>query len=82
MGSIVKKITKAANKLTGGLLGKDPAMPQAVAPEPVAPAPVEAPKVEQVEDNSTDTESDKKRVRATGKKSLSVSRNSGAGINV
>lgn len=46
-------------------------------------APQEAPKevVEDVE-SSADTESGKKKTRASGKKSLSVSRSSGGGINL
>ncbi|WP_434007298.1 hypothetical protein [Pseudomonas aeruginosa] len=46
-------------------------------------APQEAPKevVEDVE-SSADTESGRKKTRASGKKSLSVSRSSGGGINL
>lgn len=76
----ISKVTKAPLKLAG--LAQDAPNPAAASETPVA-APQEAPKevVEDVE-SSADTESGRKKSRSSGKKSLSVSRNGGGGINL
>lgn len=85
MGGITKSIKKAFKKVVGtatlGLLGGNAPVPQA-ADAPVAAAPVETPTVEQVDTSDQDTESSRRRARATGKKTLSVSRSSGNGVNI
>lgn len=76
----ISKVVKTPLKAVG--LAADAPNVQTAAETPVA-APQEAPKevVEDVE-SSADTESGKKKSRASGKKSLSVSRSSGGGINL
>lgn len=84
MGGITKSISKAFKKVTNvatlGLLNQ-PQVPGAT-DAPLAATPVETPTVEQVDTTDQDTESNRKRARATGKKSLSVSRSSGNGVNI
>lgn len=76
----ISKVTKAPLKLAG--LAADAPTPS-VADTQVPAAQVEAPKevVEDV-DTSADTESGRKKARSGGKKSLSVARSSGGGINL
>lgn len=84
---LLKKIKKAVSKVTKaplkavGLAPDVPDMPQA-ADAPVAAQPVEVAKTEAVEDTEGTTASDKKKAKAGGKKSLSVSRSSGTGANL
>lgn len=94
MGKVVKKVKKAVKKvvkpvtkLAGGLLGADAQAPTAeAAPVPAAPVPaapvVDVPKEAVETDSGVPTESDRKKARAGGKKSLSVARSSGAGVNI
>lgn len=85
---LFKKIKKAIKKVTkvgsGGLLGGDDKPKQAaeVAPPPGAAAVVEAPKDEVLDADDADTESARKTAKAKGKKSLSVARSSGSGLNI
>lgn len=84
MGSIVKKIKKTVGKVTGGLLGIDQKAPSAAA-QVEAPAPaveVETAKVDNVDTGDASTESNQKRARSAGKRALSVTRNSGGGVNI
>lgn len=81
-----KSISKAFKKVVGGALntvGLGPSAPQPKAQDAqVAAAPVEVPQ-DQVTDVETDaTETNKKKVRATGKRGLQVSRTSGGGISI
>lgn len=86
-----KKIKKAFKKTlgtaSGGLLGSDDA-PKAAADAgapPVAAAPaaaVEAPKETDAETDTSDTEASRKAAKAKGKRSLSVQRQSGSGLNL
>ncbi|WBF69740.1 hypothetical protein SFP21B_045 [Shigella phage SFP21B] len=81
-----KSISKAFKKVVGGALntvGLGPSAPQPKAADTqVAAAPVEVPQ-DQVTDVETDvTETDKKKVKATGKRGLQVSRTSGGGISI
>lgn len=84
MGGITKSISKAFKKVTNvatlGLLNQ-PNIPGA-SDAPVAAVPVETPNVENVDTTDQDTESNRKRARASGKKSLSVSRSTGNGVNI
>ncbi|QUE30110.1 MAG: hypothetical protein [Enterobacter phage ENC31] len=81
-----KSISKAFKKVVGGALntvGLGPSAPQPKAQDAqVAAAPVEVPQ-DQVTDVETDApETNKKKVRATGKRGLQVSRTSGGGISI
>lgn len=84
---LFKKIKKAISKVTKaplkavGLAQDAPSAPQAADPAPAVP--IETPKEEAVDMNAdADTESGRKKTRSSGKKSLSVSRSSGSGINL
>ena len=82
---LLKKIKKAVSKVTKAPLkaaGLAPDVPDAPEAPTAAAAPVEVAKTEAVEDTAEGTVSDKKKTKAGGKKSLSVSRSSGSGINV
>jgi len=79
----VKKITNAPVKALAHAAGLDDKPETTQAP----PADVAAPEVEPAkevtdEESGADTASDKKKARSGGKRSLSVARNSGAGINI
>lgn len=73
----ISKVVKAPLKAVGLAADAPNVQTAAVAAPQVAPKEV----VEDVE-SSADTESGKKKSRASGKKSLSVSRSSGGGINL
>lgn len=81
-----KKISRTFKKVAGvatlGLVGGGQAPVPQAADAPVAAAPVETPTVEQVDTSDQDTDSSRKRARATGKKALSVSRSAGNGVNI
>lgn len=84
---IFKKIKKAVSKITKAplkVVGLAPDMPDAssAGDAPVPAQAVEVAKTEATGDTEGTTESDKKKVKAGGKKSLSVARSSGSGINV
>lgn len=81
-----KSISKAFKKVVGGALntvGLGPSAPQPKAQDAqVAAAPADVPQ-DQVTDVETDaTETDKKKVKSTGKRGLQVSRTSGGGISI
>ncbi|SOL37524.1 Phage protein [Yersinia phage fPS-19] len=85
---IVKKAIKAVTKpvvgIIGGALGKAPDMqaPDAPAPAPAAQV-IEPPTKDKADtDDGALTESGKKKAARGGKKSLSVARSSGGGINI
>lgn len=86
-----KKIKKAFKKTlgtaSGGLIGDDgtPKAADAGVPQvaPAAPAAaVEAPKETDSEADTADTEASRKAAKAKGKRSLSVQRQSGSGLNL
>lgn len=82
-----KKVKKVVKKTSGiGLLGggESPRAVEVEAPPQAAPAAqiVEAPKTDVETDDESQTESGRKKARAGGKKSLSVARSSGGGINL
>ena len=78
-----KSISKAFKKVVGGALntvGLGPSAPQPKAQDAAA-APVEVPQ-DQVTDVETDATETEKKVKATGKRGLQVSRTSGGGISI
>lgn len=83
----INKVVKGAAGAAGGLLGyrqkvKATKLEQA---DPMAPAAqiVEPPDKSNIDtEDESQTESGKKKTRAGGKKSLSVARNSGGGLNI
>lgn len=84
LGKLIKKAVKGVGKLAGGaakLIGADsPDMPDAPIP---AAQQVVAPEQQKADtDEATTSESDKKKTRARGKKSLSVARSSGGGLSI
>lgn len=83
----VKKVVKGTVGAVGGVLGGG--MPETQVIEQAAPvaAPaaqiIEPPTKDDVDtDDNAQTESGKKKARAGGKKSLSVARSSGGGLNI
>ncbi|AEJ81498.1 gp7.3 [Erwinia phage vB_EamP-L1] len=80
----VKKVTNAPLKAIGKAAGLDnqaPAQAPVAEEAPVAPE-NEIAKVETEQESGASTEGDRKKARSGGKRQLSVSRNSGAGLNV
>lgn len=82
---VVKKLTKPVEKLAKGVVGgivPKPDMPsQQEAPTPAQL--VEPPAQEKAEsEDAAQTEAGRKKARSGGKKSLSIARNSGGGINI
>ncbi|UKH49709.1 host range and adsorption protein [Rahnella phage Sarma103] len=80
----VSKVVKTAASPLAGLTGANQSAPEVVQAAPAATpaAEVETPKDTTEVDESVQSESDKKRARSGGKKSLSVTRSSGAGVNI
>ncbi len=92
MGKVVKKVKKAVKKVAkevtrpvkqvAGALAGGIGEAQAVeAPQAAAPI-VDVPEKEVSTEDEAQTESGRKKARAGGKKSLSVARSSGGGINI
>lgn len=82
---VVKKVTKPVEKLAKGTLGALAGeAPTPDIPEPVTPAAaVELATPEQVEhEDDAQTEAGRKKAARGGKKSLSVARSSGGGLNI
>lgn len=83
--AVTKPVEKVVKGTVGALAGYKPDVQVApdVAPAPVAAQIIEPPSKEDVDTNdSAQTESGKKKARAGGKKSLSVTRSSGGGLNI
>ena len=91
----VKKVTKAANKVVkevtrpvkqvaGGLAGGSGEAQVVEVPQAATPAAqiVDVPEKDVSTEDEAQTESGRKKARAGGKKSLSVARSSGGGINI
>ncbi len=77
----VKEITRPVKQVAGALAGA-PDMPEIAPPTPSA-ALIEVPQQEEVQtDTDATTEASRKKARAGGKKSLSVARSAGGGINI
>lgn len=97
MGKVVKKIKKAVKKVTKplekvakkavgavvpGAAGKT-VVQEVQAPAPAPAALVDVPTQENVEtEDEAQTEAGRRKARAGGKKSLSVARSSGGGLNI
>lgn len=78
---VVKAVTRPVKQVAGALAGS-PDMPEIVQPTPSA-ALSEVPQQEEVQtDTDAATESSRKKASAGGKKSLSVARSAGTGINI
>lgn len=98
MGKVVKKVRKAVKKavkkvgrpfekagkaVIGGLAGGTGGAVEVVQPEAApAAALIDVPDKEVETDDAAETESGRRKARAGGKKSLSVARSSGGGINI
>lgn len=81
---VAKEITRPIKQVAGALAGAPdvPDTPAIVQQTPPA-ALVEVPQQEEVQtDTDATTESNRKKARAGGKKSLSVARSAGTGINI
>lgn len=85
---LFKKIRKAVSKAikkplsaVAGLAGLADVPKAPDAPDPAAVV-VDTPKEEAKEEDGAQTESGKKKTKSGGKKSLSVARSSGGGINI
>lgn len=88
---VVKKVTKPIEKVAkgavGSLIGGEAkvveAPPQAVEAAPPAAQLVDVPNQDNVEtEDEAQTEAGRRKARAGGKKSLSVARSSGGGLNI
>lgn len=81
VGRPLEKVGKAA---IGGLAGGAGGAVEVIQPEPAAPAAalVDVPDKQVETDDAAETESGRRKARAGGKKSLSVARSSGGGINI
>lgn len=81
----IEKVAKGAVGAVGGVLGQGEKSGVQVM-EQVAPPPaqiIEPPSKDEVDtEDEAQTESGKKKARAGGKKSLSVTRSSGSGLNI
>lgn len=75
---------RAGKAVIGGLAGGARGAVEVVQPEaaPPAAALIEVPDKEVETDDAAETESGRRKARAGGKKSLSVARSSGGGINI
>ena len=89
VGKPIEKAGKEVGKAVGGALGagkQDVIQQEAPAPVVAAPPPaqiVDVPEQDKAEgEDEAQTESARKKARAGGKKSLSVARSSGGGINI
>ena len=89
VGKPIEKVGKEVGKAVGGALGAGKQeIIQQEAPAPVVAATppaqvVDVPEQDKAEgDDEAQTESARKKARAGGKKSLSVARSSGGGINI
>lgn len=83
----IKKVVKGAAGVAAGVVGlgtQKVKAPQMVQNDPSAPAQIiEPPDKDNIDtEDESQTESGKKKTRAGGKKSLSVARNSGGGLNI
>lgn len=98
MGKVVKKVRKAVKKVVkqvgrpiekigrgvAGLAGGAGGAVEVIQPEaaPAAAQIVDVPEKDVEREDSAETESGRRKARAGGKKSLSVARSSGGGINI
>ena len=83
---VVKEVARPVKQVAGALAGgageaQVVEVPQAAAATPAAQI-VDVPEKEVTTEDEAQTESGRKKARAGGKKSLSVARSSGGGINI
>ncbi|ACF15917.1 gp7.3 [Escherichia phage 13a] len=84
----VKKVTKSVKKVVNGVAGGLAGLAGGAGEAQVVEAPqaaaqiVDVPEKEVSTEDEAQTESGRKKARAGGKKSLSVARSSGGGINI
>ena len=83
---VVKEVARPVKQVAGALAGgageaQVVEVPQAAAATPAAQI-VDVPEKEVSTEDEAQTESERKKARAGGKKSLSVARSSGGGINI
>lgn len=81
---VAKEVTRPVKQVAGGLAGGAGEAQVVEAPQAAAPAAqiVDVPEKEVSTEDEAQTESGRKKARAGGKKSLSVARSSGGGINI
>lgn len=83
---VVKEVTRPVKQVAGGLAGLAGGAGEAQVVEAPQAAPaaqvVDVPEKEVSTEDEAQTESGRKKARAGGKKSLSVARSSGGGINI
>lgn len=81
---VVKEVARPVKQIAGGLAGSAGAAQEVEVPAAQTPAAqiVDVPEKEVSTEDEAQTESGRKKARAGGKKSLSVARSSGGGINI
>lgn len=81
---VVKEVARPVKQIAGGLAGSAGVAQEVEVPAAQAPAAqiVDVPEKEVSTEDEAQTESGRKKARAGGKKSLSVARSSGGGINI
>lgn len=81
---VVKEVTRPVKQVAGGLAGGAGEAQVVEVPQAATPAAqiVDVPEKEVSTEDEAQTESGRKKARAGGKKSLSVARSSGGGINI
>lgn len=81
---VTKEVTRPVKQVAKGLAGVAGAAQEVEAPAAPTPAAqiVDVPEKEVSTEDEAQTESGRKKARAGGKKSLSVARSSGGGINI
>jgi hypothetical protein len=78
---VVKEVARPVKQVASGLAGGAGEVPQPADATPAAQI-VDVPEKEVSTEDEAQTESGRKKARAGGKKSLSVARSSGGGINI
>ena len=83
---VVKEVARPVKQVASGLAGGAGEAQVVEVPQPAAATPaaqiVDVPDKEVTTEDEAQTESGRKKARAGGKKSLSVARSSGGGINI
>ncbi|AIM41088.1 host range and adsorption protein [Escherichia phage CICC 80001] len=81
---VVKEVARPVKQVAGGLTGGAGEAQVVEVPQAATPAAqiVDVPEKEVSTEDEAQTESGRKKARAGGKKSLSVARSSGGGINI
>lgn len=83
---VVKEVTRPVKQVARGLAGGAGEAQVVEVPQPAAATPaaqiVDVPEKEVSTEDEAQTESGRRKARAGGKKSLSVARSSGGGINI